>query len=358
MAYTTNKSRRHPGIVTRLLLTAMLISLLPLWIGCSGFRSSKRMDFTPFATNMVAIAGDILYSLEQEEAVYIRDYLNCAEVDSLAVMEDKVRAILRGTTAYAFEIVTLAHSRLPISEQTDLLAVYLEGAISPVIQEPGPALNLSDAQFAAILDSLREQKDLLAAFQTTQPIITEVARVAGEIIEQTKDALDKAVNAVENKIASDSIGLLAMKRKLRNEQIDSMMNLSLLDDYRSGDPAALDSLLANEPSLGELVGSTGNLTTQEIKAIEDRMLFKLNTLGNLRAQLTPDLELYWHKQRELGRLVANYNANLRKARVAIIVWAQAHELLAAGITDPARYNIMGMAQAAGTGAAKVVLPIN
>jgi hypothetical protein len=356
MVFNKNISRWQPGSGKRLRLNALLLFLLTLLAGCASFKSTKRVDMTPFAESLVAVAGDILYSLEQEETIYIRDYLECAEVDSLDVMEDKVRAILRGTIAYAFEIVTLTHSKLPDSEKAELLAVYLDGAIRPVLLEPGPALNLTNAQLDSILDELRGQKDLLSAFGTAQPIVTEIARASGEVIEQTKDALDKAVKVVEGKIIMENKNLIAMKRKLRDEQIETMMSLSLLTDSRSGDATALDSLFAQEPSLMELIPSAGNLTAQDIKTIEDRMLYKLNTLGSLREQLIPDLELYWKKQRELGRLVATYNANLRKARVTMIVWAQAHERLAAGITDPAEYNIMGMAQAAGTGLARTALP--
>ena len=66
-----------------------------------------------------------------------------------------------------------------------------------------------------------------------------------------------------------------------------------------------------------------------------------------RFELKPDLELYWNKQQELQRLLAIYHANLRKARIAFIVWSQAHERLAAGITDPAKIDVLGLAGAAG-----------
>jgi hypothetical protein len=57
---------RWIGILATLAVSASI--LIP---GCSSFRSHKRMDLTPFAENMIALAGDIHYGLAQQEVVYL-----------------------------------------------------------------------------------------------------------------------------------------------------------------------------------------------------------------------------------------------------------------------------------------------
>ncbi len=79
---------------------------------------------------------------------------------------------------------------------------------------------------------------------------------------------------------------------------------------------------------------------------EDRLIFALGTVSDVRKQLAPDIELYWKQQAELEQLVASYNKALRQARVAIIAWSRAHQRLASGITDPAEIDIFGIAKKA------------
>ena len=49
------------------------------------------------------------------------------------------------------------------------------------------------------------------------------------------------------------------------------------------------------------------------------------------------------QQQELDRLVNDYSAQLRKANVAVIAWARAHERLATGVLDPAKIDRLGIA---------------
>ncbi|MCZ6617121.1 MAG: hypothetical protein O7E57_03230 [Gammaproteobacteria bacterium] len=45
-----------------------------------------------------------------------------------------------------------------------------------------------------------------------------------------------------------------------------------------------------------------------------------------------------------------YNATLRTARVAIIAWDRGHQRLAAGVTEPAEIDLIGIARDAATAA--------
>ena len=127
-----------------------------------------------------------------------------------------------------------------------------------------------------------------------------------------------------------------------------------LRHYRMGDAAALDTLFAKEPSLREVVKNQERPTSEDLRAIEERLLFVIHTLAELRTQLQPSLELYWKQHREVDQMQAIYNAALRRARVAVIAWNRGHQRLAAGITTPAQIDLIGIARGAGGGAANVI----
>ena len=314
--------------------------------GCSYFKSSRRLNLAPFAEDMVAVAGDIQYGLGQTYAVYLRGYGETPEAEELNFKAMRVRALIRGTISYALEVVALADSRKSGPERTLALANKVDELLRPVVKPPRPPLNISEAQLDTILADVRSRKDLLDGLSAAQPIINEVARLGGEIFEDTKRALDAAAAATQRRISDNIAPVLANDAKLRELQLRATGSIDLLVRYRHGDAAALDTLMAWVPSLEEKVSTKDGLSPAELNAIEDRLVFGLRTISEVRTQLAPDIELYRKQQAELEEMVASFNTALRQARVAVIAWSRAHQRLASGITDPADIDIFGLAKKA------------
>ena len=314
--------------------------------GCSYFKSSRRLNLAPFAEDMVAVAGDIQYGLGQTYAVYLRGYGETPEAEELNFKAMRVRALIRGTISYALEVVALADSRKSGPERTLALANKVDELLRPVVKPPRPPLNISEAQLDTILADVRSRKDLLDGLSAAQPIINEVARLAGEIFEDTKRALDAAAAATQRRISDNIAPVLVNDAKLRELQLRATGSIDLLVRYRHGDAAALDTLMVWLPSLEEKVSTKDGLSPAELTAIEDRLIFGLRTISEVRIQLAPDIELYRKQQAELEEMVASFNTALRQARVAVIAWSRAHQRLASGITDPADIDIFGLAKKA------------
>jgi len=315
-----------------------------LTAGCSQFKSSKRIDLAPFAENMITLAADIEYGLGEQQAVLIRDFLDGPKVQRLDVYGPKVRKILRGTISYSMELVTLADSRISDQERAEALADYLDGLLRPVLEAPVPPLNLTIAQLDTIVADVRSQKNLLDGLNSAQRIIDEFARASAETIAEANDALEEAIQEIRDRLYDDNKEIIFAYRELRNRQVGTILNVRYLAEYRRGDPSALDSLLVHEPHLKGIVTSVDGVTEEDIRDVERRLLFKLNSLSELRKQLEPDLELYWRQQRELDNLAKVYTGALRKARVSVIAFARGHQRLAAGIVDPAKIDLLGIAR--------------
>jgi len=163
------------------------------------------------------------------------------------------------------------------------------------------------------------------------------------------DQLLTAVESIRTALYEDNRELIRGDRTVRTYQLRALKGVELIARYRRGDAAALDTLFSEQSSLHEVVSSTTNPTPKDLAAIEQRLIFLMQTLHDLRLQLTPDLELYWKQQKELDELTKTYKAALRKAQVTAIAWARAHQRLASGVTDPAKIDVLGLAKkAAGT----------
>lgn len=352
-----NERSFSPRVLRRELVFPMsFVGLLATLIGCSAFKSQKRVDLAPFAENMITLAADIQYGLGQDNPVYLRNFANGPKVLEAKVYASKVRAVIRGIIAYSLELVSLADSKMSGKERAVALADYLDGLLRPVLSSPQPELNLTVADLDTILTDVRDQKTLIDALNAAQPIVNEVARASGETLAEAKDALDEAVAEIQTRIEEDNWNFTRAYRDLRNAQVATMQNIVYLGNYRMGDTAALDTLFAREPSLREVVESTTRITPEDMRAIEDRLLFKLRALSELRTQLKPDMELYWQQNRELDEITEEFNGALRKARVAIIAWSRGHQRLAAGVTEPAKIDLLGIARKAAGQASPVPLP--
>ena len=327
--------------------TGFLVGVLVLAFlsGCAQFKSRKRMDLGPFAEDLIAVAGDIQYGLGQQQFVTLYEYLDVPEVADLQMLAGKVRSIVRGTITYSIQIVTLADSRMSGPERAGALADQIDVLLRPVLAAPAPELLMTVAELDTILAEVRSRRDLLEAIEAAQPIVDEIARASGTVFDQTKVAIDNLVHATWVRIQAEYAPILQTDKALRDAQLRTVSHVGYLVEYRRGNAAALDSLVAGEPSLVAEVAGRG-VAEQDLRAIEERLLFKLRALSELREQIEPDLRMMHEKNRELGQFRASTNAALRQGRVAILAWSRAHDRLGQGITDPAKINVLGIARKA------------
>jgi hypothetical protein len=243
-------------------------------------------------------------------------------------------------------VVTLAESNKTGPERAQALAEYLDGLLRPVLAAPRPPLEITVAQFDTLVADVGRQEGLLDALGAAQPIIDEIPRAAGEFFENTKNSLDAMISAVQDQIDQDIRPVVEADRGLRNEQVQTTHNVRYLKQYHLGDGASLDSLMASETSLHGFEVPKGAASMEFMSSVEVRLSAKLRWLREVRDQLRPDVELYWKQQEELEKLTASYNKALRQASVAVLAWARAHARLAAGITDPAEIDVLGIARKA------------
>jgi hypothetical protein len=328
------------------LLVILIISAGMLLPGCSKFKSHKRMDLTPFAENMIEMAADIQYGLAQEEVIYLRKYMGLPENGELNVYLSKIRTVMRGSIAYSIEVVTLSSSTLTGPEQCVALADYLDDLLRPVLEAPAPPLHFTGADLDTILIETKQQTKLLDALGKTQPIVNEIARSMSEILDDANLAVNQANRTIGAAIEKDNEILLEGMRLIRNHQMNAIISVEYIAKYRRGNPEAFDTLLQMQPSLKEVVSSTSDPTREDLIAVEQRLIFLMKTMSDIRSHMTPDLELYWKQQAELEDLTKAYKSALRKAQVAMIAWSRAHQRLAAGITDPAKIDVLGLAKKA------------
>lgn len=324
------------------LLTLTIVTILMLINSCSVFQSTQRLDLSPYAENIIQITGDIQYGLSQTQVIYIRDYIDGPKVELLQGYGTKAKKMIRNIISYSVEVVTLGNSNMDEKKKAQKLAHYLELLLRPVLEKPESKLDFTDSELDTVLKNIRHQERFLDALGAAQPLIDNIAATMGRFLDVGKVVLNEALEEIYDKIMDDNRLVILGNRILRDNQLHTMFNIQYLSLIRAGDKSAIDSLFAKEPSLKEVVVDQNNLTSADLMAIEERIGYKLKSFRDIREALSVDIELYNNQMNELDVNAKLYREALRKVNVVVVVWSEAHRKLAAGITDPAQIDLIGM----------------
>ena len=142
-------------------------------------------------------------------------------------------------------------------------------------------------------------------------------------------------------IEADHAAELEFDALAKDAQLRMLHEVQLLQGYRQGNRAALDSLYRISPEYREIVKNDPPAAA-DLLLIEDRITDKFVKLSNVLEQLRPRLELYYNKLRELEELNNLVATRLRRGRLALLAWSRGHQRLANGITDPAKIDVVGI----------------
>lgn len=337
----------------KITLFILLVIFVMLLFGCTAFKSSQRLDLTPFANSMITVAGEIQYSLLQHKLTHLSTLTRGPAQYEFMIRKDKIRNVIKSIISYSIQIVTLAESKADGKQKAAGLADYLQGIKQPVLKHPVPELNISSDQMDNIINNVRKQKNLLDALGAAQPIIDEVANEIGDLSDDAKINLDLAYEEIKKQWRDEYKAVLWVDEHVKESQLSSLKALYHLKQYRTGKSTTIDSVFIIDPQLRELVPADKKVTSTQIMELEKRLIYKLSTLSELRKQFIPDRETFYQGLDELEGVKTAYNRALRDARNSVILWSRAHNALAQGVTDPAQIDVLGLMMKT----ARTVVPI-
>ncbi len=337
------KSIRHCFLISFLIFIV---------ISCATFQSKQRLDLSPFANSMIAVAGDIQYSLFQHRLVTVRKLAKGPEVDKFALYIDKLRRVIRGIIAYSIEIVTVSESNKSGKEKAKALADYLESLRQPISERPVQEFHFTVEQLDTIVMNVRSQKNFLDALGAAQPLIDEVARANGELTEESKTQLDIAYQEIVKAWNNEYSNAIWAMNIIKNMQFNQLLAGYHAGQYLRGNQSSLDSFYVYDPLSRKLYGEGHQLDAEDILDVEKRIYNNLTVIQDMKLLYQQDMIDYEEGLLELDKTKQVYNSALRKARIAILMWSRAHLQLSRGVTEPAAIDIMQLM----LGTAKKVVP--
>lgn len=316
--------------------------------GCSNFRSSRRLNVTPFAENTINLVADISYGLDATHAVHLRRYRGGEGIAEYREHWKFFKPVLRGIGIYSLGLVTISRSNISEEQRAEQLAEFLDRMFARRLADGRSDFALPRERVDEILADIRAQKTFLDALGAAQPFVDEVARFSGEYLDRILASQDEVEGWLIEQIEHDFVDVIDLSERAVTAQNRFLRSLALLSDYRQGrDPDALRRLLEEDVELQEIVPvGTETVDAQTLQALEDRLMTRLARTQKIKEQMAFDLDTYQQMNIELDELVLQATNNIKRTRLTILIWAGAHRRLAAGITDPAKIDMMGVAKKA------------
>lgn len=332
----------------------VILLLLFSFTGCAVFQSHQKYDISPFATSIINVAGDIQYSLLQYQLIAVRKHVAGPAVENFKIRKNKLRNLVQGIIAYSVQIVTIAESNDSEAEKSVALANYLEYLKKPALEKPIPPLNITREGLDTIIVNVSSQKKFLDALGAAQPLIDEVARIARILTDDTKLALDSAYDEMLETWDKEYEGALTVKEWIEVAEINIAKALYHETQYTKGNESSLDSVYKYDPLSSQIFPGKKKLTRDEVLEIDGRLIYKLEKIKSIKELFRIDVIEYEEGLMEMGEARNAFNAALRKAAIAVLMWSRAHMQLAKGVTEPAEIDIIKLMAGAASKAATVL----
>ena len=104
-----------------------------------------------------------------------------------------------------------------------------------------------------------------------------------------------------------------------------------------GDMQAFDRLRNSDAITRKNLIPKSDPTEKDLKALSDHLMNRLGKMDKVWRQIEPKWKIYRASHLELDQLYDDLLNRTGKARLFVLLWARAHQKMAAGITNPAAW---------------------
>ncbi len=309
-------------------------------VGCSKFSSSRHLDMGPFAENTVAMLTESQKTVQPFEWHYLHEYREGALGDSMQAEAQLVRDVFRGIGFYSIEVVALNQSRLSNKQRAAKLADYIGEAARPIVHEGELGeYGIRKTQLDSVLTNIRAQDTYLGAIGAAHPLVYSIVSFTIARVDTVAAKVQPVFNLIQKEVDANFAAVKAEIAELNKLEEINVRNYILLQEHRIRKPGALDSLLARDPSMADLLTPKNQNSAEAIDRAQRRLQERLASIDSVRAQLGLRNLQYTHQVAELDDMRAEMNNRVRTARLMLIYWLRSHGSLSQGVVVPPAINV-------------------
>jgi hypothetical protein len=328
--------------------------VLSLLGGCSAFQSSRAIDMNPFAENTAAMFAEAAKVGRPAKWHHLKPYAGTPEVQMIRHRAEPTILGLRGIVMYSNQLVALNMSAKTDKEKNRLLAAYFREAAARVADKAKfDSLGISPSMMDTVFASIERAPTFREGIEAASPLVNGIVLAILRRLDEIDATVPVVIGAIDRQIESEYAAKRQNHESLVRLQTQFQQAVTLLYDGRTGDRDAIARLLEVDPSMREHIPAPEKATPKEFDAAETALTERLAKIDSFLRQLDGEKAVYFAKQQELENLRFGVDERLKIARDAIMVWAQSHRNLGAGIAVPPLIDVGGIAG----GLAKKVVPL-
>lgn len=332
-------------------IPGVFLFLLP---GCALFQSSREIDMNPFAENTAVMFAEAAKVNRPPRWDALKPYYSIPELREIRLRAEPVNRGLRGIVMYSNQLVALNMSSKSDKEKNRLLVAYLKEAAAKVADRSRfDSIGVSYSMLDTVFSSMERAGTFREGIEAGSPLINAIVLAMLNRLDEIDQVVPTIIAALDRAIDEEYAEKRTNYANLVRLQTKSLRAMTLLYDGKSGDRAALEQLLAVDPSMREFFASPANATPKELTAAEENLSIRLERINTFLHHLDEEKAVYSAKQRELEALRVNVEDRIKIARDAVMIWAQSHRNLGQGIAVPPLVDIGGIAG----GLARKVVPL-
>jgi len=312
---------------------------------------------SPFADNTTTMFSEATKISQPFQWKYCKPYTSIPEAQNFAAAALPLLEALHRIVYYSNQVVAINNSKLSDKEKNNQLARYLREAMQRALEDrEGDSLQLDLSGAVKVLENIRNAKTYREGILASEPIVNSVVRAILDRIDKVQNQVPLVLAGFEREIEDDYAEVRGNYLRLQELQEDLMLSVTRLYRGRMGDNAEMDSLLQEDASVRYFIPSIEAVSLSQMTAAEKHLVEQLNEIDTMLHQLDGIKNEYIAKKDELNQWRTQVDEKIRIARTSMIIWAQSHRNLGAGIPVPPLIDVGGVASGLVGNAAKTVIP--
>jgi hypothetical protein len=342
--------RSFRGIAVSLTIVPFALFL----VGCSAFQASRQIDMNPFAENTAAMFAEAAKVGRPMKLNYLKPYVEIPEVQQIRVLAQPVIKGLRGIVMYSNQLVALNMTSKPDKEKNRLLASYFKQAEAKVADRSKyDSIGVTSSLMDTVYSNMEKAETFREGIEAASPLVNAIVLAMQRRLDEIDAQIPLTIVAIDARVESAYADKRRNYQDLVRLQTQYQHAATLLYDSKTGSRDALKQFFDVDPSMREFFASVEKPSPKEFDVAELALTARLSRIQGFLQQLDSEKSEYTQKQQELDDYRINADMRIKVARDAIMVWAQSHRNLGAGIAVPPLIDVAGIAG----GFAKKVVPL-
>ncbi|MCK4823882.1 hypothetical protein KA005_49470 [bacterium] len=319
-------------------LMALMVS------GCSVFKSSKKIDMTPFSDNAGILFSEAVKISRPFQWKYLKEYTFVPEFQFILKRATPLFDALNGIVYYSNQVVAINNAKLSNRDKNKQLARYLSDAMEKALRdEKIDSLQVDKMEAVSVLKNIQDAETYLDGIAAASPIVNSVVLAVKRRLQEIQNAIPSILIAFDREIEKDYSMTKENYDHLKHLRGELMVSATRLYQARIGNQAQLDTLVQTNAAIRNFIPSTTNASAVQLDKASTYLITELQQIDILIHQLDEEKAEYIAKKDELIAWGTQADTKVRIARSAMTVWAQSHRNLGAGIPVPPLIDVAGIA---------------